>query len=326
VDGGGPLDDGGEDDGETDDDLSDRRPTPVIPAEQRRRMQLWSERLRRGVTAIPAPAVELRMLVLQLHFDLLAAGVWGPDDDEWADQLADVLIATPPTADDHLPKRAEPYVAALVAVGLALLAHGATLHGGRPRDIVLQRAWQAVGDSAADADPELIDHYLYQPSQSFSRVPEWRDIETVIGLARAARENPNAELLAALEVEDLDAELKDGAWVADCGSSPPRRCAARIATLVERYKSAYAVVVRGERGSCVLLCDSGTYALADKQAQVWRVFRQPSPLSTPMTMLAESPPSGERYPRGKGKPVPEKVVQLANSIGVKLERVIAELA
>lgn len=326
VDGEAPLDDDDQDDGEVDDDLSDRRPTPMIPAEQRRRMQLWSERLRRGVTAIPAPAVELRMLVLQLHFDLLAAGVWGPDDDEWADQLADVLIATPPTPDDDLPNRAEPYVAALIAVGLALLAHGATLHGGRPRDIVLQRAWQAVGDGAADADPELIDHYLYQPSQSFSRVPEWRDIETVIGIAQAARENPNAELLAALEAEELDAELKGGAWIADCGSSPPRRYAARIATLVERYESAYAVLVRGERGSCVLLCDSGTYALAEKSAQVWRVFRQPSPLSTPMTMLAELPRYGERYPRGMGNPVPEKVVQLANSIGVKLERVIAELA
>jgi hypothetical protein len=328
VDGEGPLDGDSEDDGGTDEDLSDRRPTPVIPAELRRRMRLWSERLRRGVTAIPAipaPAVELRMLVLQLHFDLLAGGVWGPDDDDWADQLADVLIATPPTPDDDLPNRAEPYVAALLAVGLALLAHGATLHGGRPHDVVLQRAWQAVGDRAADADPELIDQYLYQPSQSFSRVPEWRDIETVIGLARAARENPNAELLAALEAEKLDAELMNGAWVADCGSSPPRRYAARIATLVERYESAYAVVVRGERGSCVLLCHSGTYALAERQAQVWRVFRQPSPLSTPMTMLAESPPSGERYPRGRGQPVPETVVQLTNSIGVNPEMVIAAL-
>ena len=147
----------------------------------------------------------------------------------------------------------------------------------------------------------------------------------VIGLARAARENPNAELLAAFEAEELDAELMNGAWVADCGSSPPRRYAARIATLVERYESAYAVVVRGERGSCVLLCNSGTYALADSQAQVWRVFRQPSPLSTPMTMLAESPPSGARYPRGRGQPVPETVVQLTNSIGVNPEMVIAAL-
>ena len=326
VDAEGPLDDESEDDGETADDLSDRRPTPDIPAELRHRMQLWAQRLRRGVTATPAPAVELRMLVLQLHFDLLAGGVWGPDSDEWADQLAEVLIATPPTPDDDLPDRAEPYVGALVAVGVALLAQGATLHGGRPRDIVLQRAWQAVGALAADADPELIDHYLYQPSQSFSRVAEWRDIETYIELASAARENPHAELLAAFEAEGLDAEIDSGAWVADCGSAAPRRYAARIATLVERYESIYAVVARGERGACVLLCDSGTYALAETQAQVWRVFDQPSPLSTPMTMLVEVPRSGERYPRARGKPVPETVVQLTNSIGVNLAMVIAALA
>ena len=33
-------------------------------------------RLRRAVTTQPPPVVELRMLVTQLHLDLLAGGVW----------------------------------------------------------------------------------------------------------------------------------------------------------------------------------------------------------------------------------------------------------
>ena len=309
-----PLDE----EGEVDDDISDRRPTPDIPAELRQRMRTWAQRLRRAVTASPAPAVELRMLVTQLHLDLLAGGVWEPDNDAWADQLADVLISTPPTVADDVPDRVEPYVGALVAVGLALLAQDATLHGGRPRDIVFQRAWTAVGDCAADADPELIEHYLYQPSQCFSRVADWQDVEAVIALAHAARADPDAELLAAFEAEGLNAKWIDAAWVADCGSAVPRRSAARIATLVDRHRTTYAVVVRGDRGSCVLLRCDNTFALAETGSQVWRVFQRPSPVSTPTTMLAEGLPSGKVYPRGKTKAVPESVVQLADSIGLSL--------
>ncbi|OLP01925.1 hypothetical protein BVU76_13225 [Mycolicibacterium porcinum] len=310
---------------EVGDDLSDRRATPEIPAELRRRMRVWAQRLRRGVTANPAPTIELRMLVTQLHLDLLAGGVWGPDNDGWADELADVLIATSPTVADDLPNRVEPYAGALVAVGLALLAQDATLHGGRPRDIVFQRAWAAVGDRAADADPELVDHYLYQPAQCFSRVADWQDVAAVIALAGAARQNPHAELLAAFEAEGLNADWIDGAWVADCGSAAPRRYAARIATLVGRRIDTYAVVVRGDKGSCVLLCRDNTFALAESRSQVWRVFQRPSPLSTPTTMLAEGLPSGKSHPRGQSNAAPEIVVQLADSMGVTLAALLATL-
>lgn len=310
---------------EVGDDLSARRATPEIPAELRRRMRVWAQRLRRGVTANPAPTIELRMLVTQLHLDLLAGGVWEPDNDEWADQLADVLIATPPTVADDLPDRVEPYVGALVAVGLALLAQDATLHGGRPCDIVFQRAWSAVGDRAADADPELIDHYLYQPSQCFSRVADWQDVAGVIALAGAARQNPHAELLAAFEAEGLNAEWIDSAWVVDCGSAAPRRCAARMATLIERQQNTYAVIVRGDRGSCVLLCRDNTFALAESRSQVWRVFQRPSPLSTPTTMLTDGLPSGRSHPRGRDNVAPEIVVQLADSTGVTLAMLLATL-
>lgn len=322
-----PPDDEREGENEAVEDLSDRRPPPDIPAEQRRRMRAWASQLRRGVTANPAPAVELRMLVAQLHLDMLAAGVWGPDNEEWADQLADVLITTPPRAADDLPDRAEPYVSALIAVGLALLAQDATLHGGRPRDIVLQRAWKAIGDHAADADPELIEHYLYQPAQCFSRVADWQDAERVISLAKASREDPYAELLAAFEAEGIAVDLINAAWVADCGNLVPRRFAARIATLVERHQKTYAVVARGARGSCVLLCHNNTLLLAETRSQIWRIFRRPSPLSTPTTMLAEGLPAGSSYPRGKSpEEMPESVAQLANSIGVNIAMVLAALA
>ena len=131
------------------------------------------------------------MLVVQLYLDLLAGGVWGPDD-EWIDDFAQVLAVAvmPPTKTDDMPERGQPYVGALVAVGLALMSENATLHGGREQDLVFQRAWDAVGTWAAQAEPDLIDHYLYQPAQTYSRVADRQDVDAVVELASAAINDP----------------------------------------------------------------------------------------------------------------------------------------
>ena len=171
-----------------------------------------------------------------------------------------------------MPQRGQPYVGALVAVGLGLMSQDATLNGGRERDLVLQRTWDAVGKWAARAEPDLIDHYLYQPAQSYSRVADYQEVEAVIELALAALDDPHARLRATLEEEGVDGDCVDGFWVSSCGSAQPRRVAARIGTLIGQHTDTYAVLVRGDRGSCVLLCHSYTLAIAESTRGIWRGF------------------------------------------------------
>jgi hypothetical protein len=312
-------------DDESADDLSDRRNPPDIPAAQRHRFRQWAQRLRRAVTADPAPAVELRMLVTQLHLDLLAGGVWGPDDD-WLGGFADVLTAMPPTEADDVPERGQPYLGALTAVGLALMSQNATLYGGRLEDLVLQRTWQAVGKWAADAQPDLIDHYLYQPAQTYSRVAGRDEVDAVITLARATLDDPYARLRAALESEGIEADLIDGAWVADCGSANPRGQAARIGTLIGAHTDTYAVVVRGDRGTSVLLCHKNTFAIAESGTRIWRVFTKRTALSTPTSMLADGLPSGTTFRRIPGGGAPDQVAALASAARIEVAYLDAALS
>jgi hypothetical protein len=232
----------------------------------------------------------------------------------------------PPTDADNLPERGQPYLGALTAVGLALLSQSATLHGGRPEDLVLQRTWEAVGKWAAGAEPDLIDHYLYQPAQTYSRVADRDEVDAVMRLARAKIDDPYAGLRAALESEGVDVDLIDGAWVADCGSANPRRQAARIGTLIGAHTDRYAVMVRGDRGTCVLLCHGNTFAIAASGSRIWRVFRKRTALSTPTTMLADGLPTGTTFRRTRGAAAPDQVAALAWAAGVEITHLDAALS
>lgn len=92
-----------------------------MPAAMRQKMRRFAIKLAARSRETPRPSLELRMLVLQLVLDLLAAGVWGPDEEEWRAPLADAIIALPPTADEAVPDRALDFLGSLIAVGLALL-------------------------------------------------------------------------------------------------------------------------------------------------------------------------------------------------------------
>jgi hypothetical protein len=306
------------------DDLSDRRQPPNLPAEQRRRRRQEAQRLARAVISTPPPSVELRMAVYLWHLDLLAGGVWGPDDD-WIDEFAQVLTAMPPSEADDMPECGQPYVGALVAMGLALMSQTATLHGGRQQDLVFQRTWDAVGKWAAQAEPDLIDHYLYQPAQTYSRVTDRQDVDAVIELATAALDDPHALLLAALEAEGVDADYVDGLWVSDCGSAKPRGYAARVGTLIGQHVDSYALVVQGDSGSCLLLCDGSTLAIAESTTRIWRVFTKPTAVSTPSTMLSEGLPHGRTFPRRPGAEPPAEVLKLADAAGVGVAALVSEL-
>ena len=102
-----------------DQDESAGRPPPTVPASMHQKMRNFAVKLAKKSHTSPRPSLELRMLVVQLILDLLAAGVWGPDDESWRPPLADAIIALPPSKDEAVPERALDFLGSLAAVGLA---------------------------------------------------------------------------------------------------------------------------------------------------------------------------------------------------------------
>jgi hypothetical protein len=208
---------------------------------------------------------------------------------------------------------------------LALLSGEATLSGGRPRDIVFQQTWDRVSLWAAMANPDLIDHYLYQPAQTYSRVADREQVDFVIALAQAVVEDPDARIRAAFDQHGIGAVSIDGAWVAECGSAQPRALAVRLATLVGKYADQFAVLARGERGCCVLMCCGSTLAVAESTSRIWRVATKRTSFATPASMFSEGLPSGITIPRRPGTALPDQVAALAEEIGLNATQLTAAL-
>ena len=84
------------------------------------------------------------------------------------------------------------------------------------------------------------------------------------------------------------------------------------------------MLVRGDRGSCVLLCHGYTLAIAESTTRIWRVFTKRA-LSTPSTMLSDGLPLGQTSPRKPGAQPPVEVAALAESAGVSIASLVSEL-
>lgn len=293
---------------------SEGRAPPVVPDALHQRMRRFAVKISKGVQASPRPSLELRMLVAQIILDLLAAGVWGPDDDAWRTVLAGAVGALPPGDDELVPDRALDFLGSLAAVGVALLDQGASLYGGRAEDLVLRRTWEAVESYVALAEPELSAQYLYQPAQSYTRVAGLAGVETVIALAKESTHDPRAPILAALSEKGWDVEFHDGAWVVSSPRSTPRVMAGRVATLVGEYEKTCAVLVETNIGKCALLREGQMIAVAESGS--WKVDRLRSSVSTPSSMLTDGPLRTKASPLGAP---PMEIIDLAGRVGVNLE-------
>lgn len=280
-----------------DDEESGGRPPPVVPVAMRQKMRRFAIKLAAKSRDTPRPSLELRMLVLQLVLDLLAAGVWGPDDEQWRAPLADAIAALPPTADEAIPDRALDFLGSLTAVGLALLAQDASLHGGRERDLIFKKAWETASLYAAMAEIELSEQYLYRPAEGYSRVAGLAGVEAVIELAQDYIHDSNAAARTAVDdavaEKGWNVEFDDGLWLVSAAQANPRLVAAKIATVIGEYEKTCGVFVQTDRGKCVLLRHNTTLAVAENTC--WRVSRLPSSLSTPSSLLSEGPPRGDTY-------------------------------
>ncbi|MFI5563364.1 hypothetical protein ACIA2T_29125 [Amycolatopsis japonica] len=312
---------------ETIEDLADtpaepRRTAPDIPTSQRSQYRAWARRWTKAATSVPRPPLELRMLVARTYLVLLAASVWGRDE-SWRPELRDLTCSLVPDADEQsiIPGQALDFLSSLMSACLALLLQDATLHGGGEYDVIAKSTWACTAELVAYADPELADEYLYAPDKPYARVPTWSEVKGVIDLAATAADDPYAEDRAALEQEDLPAEMLDGVWVVDGTFHNPRRVAARAATLV---RTPSAVLARNEHKATVILSEGKVLAIAESAAPRWRVYELP-PMSTPLSILAGDdgfPQGGKTYPL---EPVPTRIQALAKSVGVNHQLLVTAL-
>lgn len=305
---------------EADEDGLAGRPTPVVPPSMHSKMRSFAVKLAKRSKDQPRPSLELRMLVVQLILDLLAAGVWGPDDETWRAPLADALAALPPTNDEDLPERALEFLGSLAAVGLALLGQNASLHGGREQDLLLRRTWDAVWLYAAMAEADLSEQYLYQPPQGYSRVAGLAGVEAIIARAQELVDDAHAGVRSA--VDEVAAEkgweigYTNGVWIVSAGRAVPRVVAGRVATVVGEFEKRCVVLVETDQGKCALLREGSTLAVAEGNS--WKVTRMPSSVSTPISQLSEGPLKAAPTPLAN----PDAAVSdLAGRVGIELEYV-----
>nr|WP_052479308.1 hypothetical protein [Kibdelosporangium sp. MJ126-NF4]CEL23530.1 hypothetical protein [Kibdelosporangium sp. MJ126-NF4]CTQ89144.1 hypothetical protein [Kibdelosporangium sp. MJ126-NF4] len=263
-----------------------------------------------------------RITVARGYLRLLAAGVWGVDG-SWRGEVRDLVHALRPSEDDQASAPGEQLdeLYALIAIGLALLLQEANLHGSAGADLVAKSAWDAAQEWAAFADESVVERFLVHSTQLHARVATESQVQSVVELAMAAADDPNAELVAALEAEGLHAELMDAVWVIEGDFRTPLRAAARAATLIG---SPCVVLARNTKKSTVLLWRDAVLAMADSAVPRWRVYRIVPP-TTPQSKFG----GGEGLPSTRDvfplAPAPQQVRTLADQAGVQLPMLLAAL-
>jgi hypothetical protein len=263
-----------------------------------------------------------RMAVARGYFKLLAAGVWGVEEN-WRGDLRDLLCALWPSDEDQTNASSEQLadLSSLIAIGLALLLQEANLHGGAGADLIARFAWDECQEWAAYAEEPVIARFLVPSTQPHARVTSESEVQAVVELAMAAADDPNAEVIAALDAEGFHAELIDGVWVIDGDFRTPLRVAARAATLIG---SPCVVLARNSHKSNVLLWRDTILAMADSAVPRWRIYRIVPP-TTPQSKFR----GGEGLPSTRDihplVPAPEQVRTLAEQAGVALPMLLAAL-
>ncbi|GAB3883155.1 hypothetical protein GCM10029964_042000 [Kibdelosporangium lantanae] len=257
-----------------------------------------------------------RMAVTRGYVRLLAAGVWGADE-TWRSDVRDLVLALRPRGDQE----GGGDQVALIAVGVALLMQEANLHGGSGADLIARSAWDVLQEWVAYAEEGDITAELVPSTQLHARVATESEVQAVVELAMAAADDPNAEIVAALDAEGYQAELINGVWVIDGDFRTPLRVAARAATIIT---SPCVVLARNSKKSTVLLWRDAVLAMAESTVPRWRIYRIVPP-TTPQSKFA----GGEGLPTTRDihplAPAPEQVRTLADQAGVQLPMLLAAL-
>ena len=279
------------------------RAVPTIEDTERDVWRKWDRRLRqRIVGAGPCLPVELRLLAVRLHLDLLAAGLRGPDEQDWTDDLVELLRELLPNA-ESAPEEVVSTIGALLAIGTMLLFEELRQDGGLERDFRAQKLWSSA-------------RHIIALTLGLQLVQEHRPaVELLVERARTSATDPTADTRVLLADKGITAAFHDGAWVSRIGSK--KNQLATAATIATTVGAPCAALVIGDDESCVVLWAGDDIAHIETRRQRWRLYRVV--VGTPMSTLVTSDGlGGARRNIPLSKPDPE-ITRLCSTIGVSPE-------
>ncbi|UGT61783.1 hypothetical protein [Nocardia asteroides] len=308
-----------EDENEEDIDLlanssaAHQRAVEAIQDTARAAWRKWDRRLRqRIVGAEPRLPVELRLLAVRLHLDLLAAGLRRPDETQWSDDLIELLYQLLPDT-ESIPAQARSTVGAVLAVGTSLLFDELRQSGGVERDFRAQKLWSNARHVIALAAEDAIDRHLLDQANTYSRNASRSAVELLVDRARISATDPTAEIRAILADKAITADFHDGAWV--CRTGDKKNQLTTAATIATTVGAPCAALVIGDDTGHVVLWVGDDIAYAESRQQRWRLHRVV--VGTPTTTLVTADGrGGARRIIPLTKPDPE-ITRLCTAIGVK---------
>ncbi|MCO1575422.1 hypothetical protein M8C13_06560 [Crossiella sp. SN42] len=275
--------------------------------------------------AEPGAPLPVRMLLTCLYLDLLAAGVWGHDD-EWRPGLSALAQSLCPTEAEQkaLPDQAQARLSTLLAACLALLLQDADLQGGSAADRTARHAWERCYEWAAFGRPELVEPLLPDTRRFEGRTTTVTEVEQVLELAENSVDEPSAAVQEDLRERGFEIDRLDGAWVVTGECRRPLREAARMITdfAAVSKQGGTAVVVSNRRTMALLLWSGRSLAFTEGKPPTWRSY-QLSGMSTPHSLIGGSEGVPATKDIRKLLPLPDPVRELAERCGVDLPSLIS---
>ncbi|MBP2477813.1 hypothetical protein JOF53_006685 [Crossiella equi] len=295
----------------------------VVPEQGRERWRALARRWAEGST--PAAALPVRMVLACLYLDLVAAGVWGHEE-EWRAGLAALAESLCPTEDEQraLPDAAQARLSTLLAACLALLLQDADLQGGTAADWTARHAWERCYEWAAFGRPELVEPLLPDSRRLEGRTTTLSEVEQVLELAESSVDEPTAAIQEDLRDRGFEIDRLDGAWVITGECRRPLREAAKMITdfAAVSKQGGTAVVVSNRRTMALLLWSGRAFAFTEGKPPTWRLY-QLSGMSTPQSIIGGSEGVPATKDIRKLLPLPDTVTELAEQCGVDLPSLIS---
>lgn len=256
---------------------------------------------------------------------LLAHGVWDPDDKSWREALTQLAVNLVPQPADE-PGPVHRLAVALAAVCMGLLYSGVAMTGGTPEGVLAARAWKKLRPLVADADPDLVADLLISPVHAHAVTLNLSELEDIIYLAMD--DDPAAPLIS--EFAERGWELTyDGLMYRVTGSfTNPLNVAAQAATRLGARLGAVLVHAQARNRWAFLAWDRPGLLLASEPGHAWRMYRIDGTV-TPESRFSggEGIPAagmvGRPVPLGKG--LPPGAVELLGATGTDPAEVLARV-
>jgi hypothetical protein len=277
-----------------DDDEPSAGASPVtmrIRPSERATWRNWIGRLvRTAATDKPPAPLALRVLAARIMIQLLAHGIWDPQDQSWRDLLTELAVHLSPAPAEEVPAQARQVAATLGALCMGLLRSGASLTGGTPTDRLAARTWKRVRPLVAEAEPYLADDLLIPPVHARAVVLNGSELEDTILLAMD--DDPAAVVIAELVGQGWNIARNGPLYCVSGTFTNPVTVAARVATELGQHLDLALVHARAAGSWAFVAWRRPDLLLAHVPGNTWRYYRIDSPMATPAS----------RFTGGEGLP------------------------